>query len=210
MAGTGEDDAIVGPRVQNVLRIIANLSPDEVQQVFISVATFPPVCAAVLNRTAAILTTVFGESRRDFREGSDKPRRQSERLKKAPPTPSKKRSARKKQKSVSVDSSSEEWHCDEDTGDTAEEDSINEEDEDTGGDGGEDTRAVGVEFLCEAAAKAAGRATQTQQKSEVFAVPSYFCSHSYISFFPFLHIVFPVFTLCFGRRGFSFENSEYS
>lgn len=170
MAGTGEDDGVIGPRVQNVLRIVANLSNDEVQQVFSGIAKFPPVCAAVLNRTAAILTTEFVESRRTLREGLEKPRRQSERLKKAPPAPVKKRCARRKQKSVAVDRSSEEWQSEEDTPDTAEEDSIPEEEEDTGGDGGEETRTVGVQYLKKTAAKAAGRSTHTSQTSEVRSI----------------------------------------
>ena len=167
MAGNCEGDDTIGPRVQNVLRVVANLSNDEVQQVFRGIAKFPPVCAAVLNRTTAILTTEFGESRRDLREGSDKPRRQSERLKKAPPPPLKKRSSRKSQKAVQDLSSSEEWQSEEDTGDTAGETSIHEEGEELSGGSGEDTRTVGVQYLKKQSSKAAGRSTQTEQNYEV-------------------------------------------
>ena len=135
MARTSEDDGIIGPRVQNLLREVANLSNLEVQQVFRGVAHFPPVCAEVLNRTASLLTTVFAESREDLKEGSSKPRRQSERLKKVPPTPERRRSTRKSQKAIGVDSSSEDWQSEEDTGETAEEDSLYEDDDEEEGDG---------------------------------------------------------------------------
>lgn len=69
MAGTGEDDVIIGPPVQNVLREVANLSNDKVQQVFKGIAKFPPVCAAILNRTATILTTVFWGVQRGLEGG---------------------------------------------------------------------------------------------------------------------------------------------
>lgn len=164
MAGTGEDDGIIGPRVQNVLREVANLSHDKVQQVFRGVAKFPPVCAAVLNKTTALLTTVFAESRGDLKEGFPKPRRQSERLKKVPPTPERRRSTRKKQKAVGVDSSSEEWQSEEDTGEIAEEDSIYEDDDEEGGDGDEDTRSTTPRKV---AVKATRRCTQTFQRAEV-------------------------------------------
>ena len=61
-----------------MLREVAKLSHDEVQQVFKGIATFSPVCAAVLNRTAAILTNVLEESKADSNEGLDEPRQQSE------------------------------------------------------------------------------------------------------------------------------------
>ena len=73
MAGTGKDDGIIGPHVQNVLREVANFSNDEVQHVFRGVAQFPPVCAAILNKTTAILTTVFAEYKEDLNEGFSKP-----------------------------------------------------------------------------------------------------------------------------------------
>ena len=65
MAGTDGDDGSIGPHVQSVLCEVANLSHDEVLQVFKDIATFPPVCVAVLNKTTAILTNVLEESRAD-------------------------------------------------------------------------------------------------------------------------------------------------
>lgn len=156
MARTCEDDGIIGPRVQNLLREVANLSNLEVQHVFRGVAHFPPVCAAVLNRTTALLTTVFAESREDLKEGSSKPRRQSEQLKKVPPTPERGRSTRNKKKAIGVDNSSEEWQSEEDTGDIAEEDSLYGDDDEEGGDGD------GHQDV-----KATKRSTQTLKKSEV-------------------------------------------
>lgn len=114
-----------------------------------------------MNRTASLLTTVFAESREDLKEGSSKPRRQSERLKKVPPTPERRRSTRKSQKAIGVDSSSEDWQSEEDTGETAEEDSLYEDDdeEEGDGDGHEDVKKNDV--------KATKRPTQTLKKSLV-------------------------------------------
>ena len=46
---TDGHDGSIGPRVQSVLCEVANLSHDEVLRVFRDIATFLPVCAAVLN-----------------------------------------------------------------------------------------------------------------------------------------------------------------
>ena len=74
MARTDGDDGSIGPHVQSVLHEVANLSHDEVLQVFRNIATFLPICAAVLNRIAAILTNVLEESRADSNEDLDEPR----------------------------------------------------------------------------------------------------------------------------------------
>ena len=165
MAGTSGDDNSIGPRVQSVLREVANFSHDEVQQVFRGIVTFPPICATVLNRTAAILTNVLEESREDSNEGLDEPRQRSERLKKVPPTVGRTRSARKKKKAIAPDSSSEDWQSEENRSDTTEEDS--EDDDDTGGNGNEEVCTVGVESGKEVPAKAKRSCRQTLQKLEV-------------------------------------------
>ena len=107
MARTDGDDDSIGPRVQSVLCEVANLSHDELLQVFKDIATFPLVCAAILNRTAAILTNMLEESRADSNEGLDEPRRWSERLKKVSATVGRKHSAWKRKKAIVANSTSE-------------------------------------------------------------------------------------------------------
>jgi hypothetical protein len=168
MARLGADDSSIGLRVQSVLRELANLSHDEVQQVFRDIATFPPVCAAALNRTAALLTNVLEESKEESDEGSDEPRRRSQRVKKLPPTLGTRHSPRKKDKAIAVDSSSEEWQSKQDRSDTAEEDS--KEDDDAGDDDDEEVHAVGVVSGKEVALKTRKSHRQVPQKLEVSVV----------------------------------------
>ena len=86
---------------------MANLSHDEVLQVFRDIATFPPVCAAVLNRTVAILTNVLDKSKEDSNKDLDEPHRRSERLKKVPETTGRRHFAWKKKKAIAADSTFE-------------------------------------------------------------------------------------------------------
>ena len=148
-----------------MLREVANLSNDKVQQVFRGIATFLPVCAVVRNRIVAILTTVLEESREDSSKGLDEPRRRSERLKKVLPAAGRTHSARKKKKAAAADTSSEDWQSEEGRSDTAEEDS--EGDEDAGSNGDEEVRRVGVESRKEVHARGRRRCQQMLQNPEV-------------------------------------------
>jgi hypothetical protein len=70
--------------VPNLLRIVANLEDSKVQELFGKIAILPQISAPVLQRTAALLSYVFEDSKDLSSDDLIKPPQRSSRLQKMP------------------------------------------------------------------------------------------------------------------------------
>jgi hypothetical protein len=70
--------------VPELLRAVAKLQDSEVQELFWEIATLPQISAPVLQRTVALLSDVFEDSRDLSSDDMIKPPRRSSRLQRTP------------------------------------------------------------------------------------------------------------------------------